>query len=176
MTSHPKNSRSRRNYLASAMACSALICLPTNAQAQSVPVPTPDTLVSVCSGVSLPPSVVTGILDPVLTGIYGPIENRVNGLLTILDPLVLPLLRTTRQPFEAVERQADRCDPADPVNGEDLVELARGGLDAGEELACGLVGAEIIASALRATGSSADEPREAARRRSSSLRRTRGTL
>lgn len=74
------------------MACSALICLPTNAQAQSVPVPTPDTLVSVCSGVSLPPSVVTGILDPVLTGIYGPIENRVNGLLTILDPLVLPLL------------------------------------------------------------------------------------
>jgi autotransporter adhesin len=51
--------------------------------------PTPDTLVSVCSGVNLPPSVVTGIIDPVVTGIYGPIETTLNSALTLLDPLDL---------------------------------------------------------------------------------------
>lgn len=49
--------------------------------------PTPDTLVSVCSGVSLPPSVVTGIIDPVVTGIYGPIESDLNQTLTALGPI-----------------------------------------------------------------------------------------
>jgi trimeric autotransporter adhesin len=48
---------------------------------------TPATLVSVCSGVSLPPSVVTGILDPVLTGIYGPIEANLNQALGALGPI-----------------------------------------------------------------------------------------
>ncbi len=56
--------------------------------------PTPDTLVGVCSGVSLSPSVITGILDPVLTGIYGPIENNVNGTLGILSGLLGPLFPT----------------------------------------------------------------------------------
>src|SRR4028118_315627 len=57
----------------------------TQAQAQA----SPDTLVSVCSGVSLPPSVVTGILDPVLTGIYGPIEGNINSTLGLLSGSVL---------------------------------------------------------------------------------------
>ena len=84
----------RRLFISSAVGASLMFaCQPTAAQAQSVPPPAPNTLVSVCSGVSLPRSVVTGILDPVLTGIYGPIETDVNGILTILDPLtglVLP--------------------------------------------------------------------------------------
>src|SRR3954464_6957925 len=53
--------------------------------APALAAPTPDTLVSVCSGVSLPPSVVTGIMDPVLTGIYGPIEDNFNQTLGVLD-------------------------------------------------------------------------------------------
>ncbi|MEP9402192.1 beta strand repeat-containing protein [Sphingomonas silueang] len=40
-------------------------------------------VVSACSGVQLPPSVVTGIMSPVLTGITAPIESRVNQLLGI---------------------------------------------------------------------------------------------
>lgn len=53
--------------------------------------PTPDTLVSVCSGVSLPPSVVTGIIDPVVTGIYSPIETNINSTLGTLTGLLGPL-------------------------------------------------------------------------------------
>lgn len=53
--------------------------------------PGPSNLVSVCSGVSLPPSVVTGIMDPVLTGIYGPIESNVNSTLGSLTTLLGPL-------------------------------------------------------------------------------------
>jgi autotransporter adhesin len=53
--------------------------------------PTPATLVSVCSGVSLPPSVVTGIIDPVVTGIYSPIEGNVNSTLGILSGILGPL-------------------------------------------------------------------------------------
>ena len=53
--------------------------------------PTPDTLVSVCSGVSLPPSVVTGIIDPVVTGIYSPIETNINSTLGVLTGLLGPL-------------------------------------------------------------------------------------
>jgi len=49
---------------------------------------TPDTLISVCSGVSLPPSVVTGIIDPVLTGIYNPIESNLNQTLGALGGLL----------------------------------------------------------------------------------------
>jgi len=52
--------------------------------------PTPDTLVSVCSGVSLPPSVITGIIDPVVTGIYSPIETNLNSTLGILNGLGIP--------------------------------------------------------------------------------------
>ena len=53
--------------------------------------PTPDTLVSVCSGVSLPPSVVTGIIDPIVTGIYSPIETNLNSTLGTLTGLLGPL-------------------------------------------------------------------------------------
>jgi hypothetical protein len=53
----------------------------TQAQAQA-----PQRLVSACSGVSLPPSVVTNILAPVVTGISGPTEDRINRILNL--PLV----------------------------------------------------------------------------------------
>ena len=55
--------------------------------------PTPDTLVSVCSGVSLPPSVVTGIIDPVVTGIYSPIETNINSTLGVLTGLFGPVFQ-----------------------------------------------------------------------------------
>lgn len=52
--------------------------------------PTP--LVSACSGVSLPPSVVTGILQPVFQGIVNPIQTDVNAILAV--PLLgLPACR-----------------------------------------------------------------------------------
>lgn len=54
------------------------------APALAAPVPTPSTLVSVCSGVALPRSVVTDIMDPVVTGIYDPIETVVNDTLGLL--------------------------------------------------------------------------------------------
>lgn len=56
------------------------------AQAQSV--------VSACSGVSLPPSVVTDILSPVVTGIAGQTESTVNGVIAnvpLLSFLLSPL-------------------------------------------------------------------------------------
>ena len=40
-------------------------------------------LVSACSGVSLPPSAVTGILSPVLTGIVNPIQTDINAILGV---------------------------------------------------------------------------------------------
>ncbi|KQN34185.1 hypothetical protein ASG37_06115 [Sphingomonas sp. Leaf407] len=47
-------------------------------------------VVSACSGVQLPRSVVTDILSPVVTGITGPLEGRVNSILGI--PLLSALL------------------------------------------------------------------------------------
>ncbi|WP_230771284.1 beta strand repeat-containing protein [Sphingomonas sp. Leaf4] len=47
-------------------------------------------VVSACSGVQLPRSVVTDILSPVVTGITGPLEGRVNSILGI--PLLSTLL------------------------------------------------------------------------------------
>ncbi len=44
-------------------------------------------LVSACSGVSLPPSVVTDIIAPVVGGIVTPVEGALNPLLGILTPL-----------------------------------------------------------------------------------------
>ena len=40
-------------------------------------------IVDACSGVSLPPSVVTGIMDPVINGVTGPIEGTVNSILNL---------------------------------------------------------------------------------------------
>ena len=45
-------------------------------------------LVSACSGVSLPPSVVTGILAPVVGGIVSPIQNTVNPILGVVGGLL----------------------------------------------------------------------------------------
>jgi len=72
----------RRGLMAIAACSVAAITAPTAAIAAP---PTPSTLVSVCSGVNLPPSVVTGIMDPVVTGIYGPIETNTNQSLGILS-------------------------------------------------------------------------------------------
>ena len=51
-----------------------------------------ESVVSACSGVSLPPSVVTDIMAPVITGVVVPVEGVVNPLLSAVDLLsVLPL-------------------------------------------------------------------------------------
>lgn len=55
--------------------------------AQTAPgMPASTSIVSACSGVSLPKSVVTDIMSPVITGVVGPLEGTVNGLLGILVP------------------------------------------------------------------------------------------
>src|SRR3712207_6294887 len=93
MTSLIRRTFSAPALAALVLATTSLQATPASAQA------TPDTLVSVCSGVSLPRSVVTGIIDPVITGIYGPIENRVNGTLSALtNPVLNPLLNITGLP------------------------------------------------------------------------------
>ncbi|MDQ1154178.1 hypothetical protein [Brevundimonas sp. SORGH_AS_0993] len=56
-----------------------LFLTPAPARAQT-------SVVDVCTGVSLPASAVTNIMAPVITGIATPIENTVNGLLSILTP------------------------------------------------------------------------------------------
>ena len=81
-----KRSRRFGRKAVATVAAGALAALP-GTPANAVPVPTASTLVSVCSGVSLPPSVVTGIIDPIVTGIYGPIETNVNGTLGTLTGL-----------------------------------------------------------------------------------------
>ena len=48
-----------------------------------------ESVVGVCSGVSLPRSVVTDIMGPVNRGIVAPIENRVNALIGATLGLVL---------------------------------------------------------------------------------------
>jgi autotransporter adhesin len=75
-------------FLTTATSMLAIASFSAKASAQAA---TPDTLVSVCSGVSLPPSVVTTIIDPVVTGIYGPIEAHTNQTLSFLDTLLGPL-------------------------------------------------------------------------------------
>ena len=81
------NRRPRSIFLiaSSALAFTPMWSVPASAQA------TPDTLISVCSGVSLPPSVVTGIIDPVVTGIYSPIETNLNTTLGLLSGLLGPV-------------------------------------------------------------------------------------
>ena len=74
----------------------ALLVIVANFAATSSPAQaqaTPDTIASVCSGVSLPPSVVTGIMDPVLTGMVTPIESTVNQALDVIA--VVPVVGTT---------------------------------------------------------------------------------
>lgn len=82
----------KRGITGSFCSIAAVVAMTPSTAAQAAPLPAPNTLVSVCSGVSLPRSVVTDILGPVVNGIYAPVENRVNGILTIIDPLTLAIL------------------------------------------------------------------------------------
>jgi autotransporter adhesin len=84
----------RHIRLSGLLAASATIIAPAFWAAPAQAQATPDTLISVCSGVSLPRSVVTGIMDPVVTGIYGPIETNINqtlGALGVILGLPAPL-------------------------------------------------------------------------------------
>jgi len=84
----PGRSCASRTRLFLHCACGTAALAAAFAPAPAHAAPTPDTLVSVCSGVSLPPSVVTGIMDPVVTGIYDPIEGTVNDTLGALGALL----------------------------------------------------------------------------------------
>ena len=66
-------------YIIGALAPFGLLVAPERARAQT-------SLVSVCSGVSLPRSVVTDIMGPVITGVVTPLEDILDGLLGILVP------------------------------------------------------------------------------------------
>ena len=69
-----------------------------SASAQLVPPPT--NLVSACSGVSLPRSVVTDILRPVITGVVDPIEATVNPILGSVNAVIsVPVVRLLVQPL-----------------------------------------------------------------------------
>ena len=61
--------------------------LARDAAAQVTP---PPSVVSACSGVRLPRSVVTDIMAPVITGIAGPTENSVNSILGVIK--VIPIV------------------------------------------------------------------------------------
>ncbi len=69
--------------LATALVVGSLEVTPAAAQ---------ESVVSACSGVSLPRSVVTDILDPIVTGIVTPVQDTVNPLLGVVDLLTLSLL------------------------------------------------------------------------------------
>ena len=67
----------------------ALSTVAMSPPAMAQAVATPSSLVGICSGVSLPPSVVTGIMDDILVPTLGPIQNSLNGVLSfLLDPTV----------------------------------------------------------------------------------------
>ena len=66
-------------YMIGALAPFGMLVAPERARAQT-------SLVSVCSGVSLPRSVVTDIMGPVITGVVTPLEDILDGLLGILVP------------------------------------------------------------------------------------------
>ena len=59
------------------------------AQAQTAPAPD---LVNVCTGIRLPRSAVTNIMEPVINGVVGPVQGTVNSLLGIVDLLTLKVL------------------------------------------------------------------------------------
>ena len=69
------------------------------AQAASAQTPTPN-LVSACSGVSLPPSVVTEIMRPVIGGVVDPIEAAFNPLLGSVKAVIsVPLVSAIVPPL-----------------------------------------------------------------------------
>jgi len=97
--SHPAKSPTFTRTLRRLRDGASLIGLATTSllatQAASAQTATPN-IVSVCSGVSLPRSVVTDILTPVVNGIVTPIQNTVNpitgGINTLLPLLGVPTL------------------------------------------------------------------------------------
>ncbi|RKE50227.1 MULTISPECIES: YadA-like family protein [unclassified Sphingomonas] len=97
--SHPAKSPTFARTLRRLRDGASLIGLATTSllatQAASAQTATPN-IVSVCSGVSLPRSVVTDILTPVVNGIVTPIQNTVNpitgGINTLLPLLGVPTL------------------------------------------------------------------------------------
>ncbi|KQN05832.1 hypothetical protein ASE82_02540 [Sphingomonas sp. Leaf230] len=97
--SHPVKSPTFTRTLRRLRDGASLIGLATTSllatQAASAQTATPN-IVSVCSGVSLPRSVVTDILTPVVNGIVTPIQNTVNpitgGINTLLPLLGVPTL------------------------------------------------------------------------------------
>src|SRR5687767_13689142 len=91
--SRPLNRRAIKYtaMLLSFLGTTAMISAPARAQAD------PSTVASVCTGVSLPPSVVTGIMAPVLTGIVSPTETAVNDALDVIA--VIPMVGTTITPL-----------------------------------------------------------------------------
>ena len=78
----------RRNRVRACLVASAAVVAMPLAASPARAQATPDTLISVCSGVSLPPSLITGIIDPVVTGIYNPIESNLNQTLGALGALL----------------------------------------------------------------------------------------
>ena len=70
-------------------ACIAILTTSTFTSQAHAQAGTPN-LVSACSGVSLPRSVVTDIMSPVINGVVAPVEGTVNSLLGVLS--VIPLV------------------------------------------------------------------------------------
>lgn len=83
----------RRSHLARLMSRTLLATSGVAALALAQPAQAQSRVVSVCSGVSLPPSVVTGIMAPVVTGIATPTETTINSILNV------PLLRGLLPPL-----------------------------------------------------------------------------
>ena len=75
--------RQAARYGSAAVLACGILASAQPAQAQAT-----RNLVSACSGVSLPPSVVTGLLAPVFGGIVSPVQNTVNPILGAVGGLV----------------------------------------------------------------------------------------
>ena len=101
-----------RTLIASVMIalCGVPLWTPKPAKAQVAP-----PVVSACSGVSLPRSVVTDILRPVIIGIAGPVQTRVNSVLGVVR--VIPLVGQVFPPLnlnatgllDDAERRVRKC-------------------------------------------------------------------
>ncbi len=130
-----------------ALACS-LFALAQPAQAQTTP-----NLVSACAGVSLPPSVVTNILAPIVGGIVTPVQSTVNPILGAVGGLLgVPTLNidaagllanaAAGQPINlqvlnangTVVGPTDRCD----LTSDSLGLNAQGGISIGGNRITGL--------------------------------------
>ncbi|WP_298915906.1 YadA-like family protein [uncultured Algimonas sp.] len=80
MSELPRKIVRKTAFSISAFSLVTALMMPSAAHAQ-------DSLVGACTGVSLPPSVVTEILGPVVNGVVTPTEDRVNALIAALGGL-----------------------------------------------------------------------------------------